>query len=177
MTGEWVFWFCVTGQGGDKALFLIVTLGHVFWFKMAFFFFFLLGNNIKRRKKRKQAKTKRYHYPSWALSLFLDYKVFSLHCFCLIVGPGRHFHFTWPFFFPSHTHTQCLHCHHICQRLFWCGFIGNGFNVMAYLGLVEFFFIQSSSGAMSVEQSDLTQPRYIIRLFRDAKWKAFAVRF
>lgn len=81
--------------------------------------------------------------------------------------------------FLSQSHTVFAPSpDHICQRLFWCGFIGNGFNMMAYLGLVEFFFfIQSSSGAMSVEQSDLTQPRYIIRLFRDAKWKAFAVRF
>lgn len=67
------------------------------------------------------------------------YKVFVLHCFCFVVGPGRHVHFTWPFFFPSHA--QHLHCQpdHFCQRLFWSGFREHVFHVMAYLGLVEFY--------------------------------------
>lgn len=160
----------------DKCFVLNCHTGSCILIQDGIFLFFLLGKNIKRRKKRKQTKTRRYHYPPQALSLVLDFKVFSLHCFCLIVGPGRHFHFTWLFFFPSHT--QCLHRH---QTTFVRGCSGVGLEGMGFMWWLTwawfFFFLQSSSGAMSVEQSDLTQPCYIIRLFRDAKWKAFAVRF
>lgn len=150
MTGEWLFWFCVAGQGRTNALFLIVTLGHLFWFKMVFFFFFLLGKNIKRRKKRKQTKTRRYHYPPQALSLVLDYKVFSLHCFCLIVGPGRHFHFTWPFFFPSHT--QCLHCH---QTTFVRGCSGVGLEGMGFMWWLTWAWLIFFFSCLHLEQCQL----------------------
>lgn len=121
----------------DECFVLTVTLGYAFDSRWQFSFF-LLGKNIKRRKKTKQTKQKldnvRQQVCSWIV-------VFALHCFCFLVGPGRCVHLSISLF-QSHT-AFALSPDHICQRLFWHGFRGDVFHVIAYLGLVEFYFFQS----------------------------------
>lgn len=158
----------------DECFVLSCHTGSRIWVKMAVFFF-SPREEYKEEKENKTNKTKTR--PRQAASLLLDGGLCPA-LFLLSHRPWERcsFHLAISL---SQSHTAfALSPEHICQRLFWRGFRGDVFHVMAYLGLVEFyFFSKSSSGAVSVEQSDLTEPSYIIRLFRDANWKAFAARF